>query len=135
MRYRTTFVCLAFSAIAPLAAASGNVAIAVSGANGSGTSPACELSFTAQNGMDRKISALMVDYTAVHQGSGKALQGSTGSATIGGLEPGSSKTFDAGAVQGATCNQVRLKVTKISCPRRGCAPSISQKGLAGIDMP
>ena len=132
MTARPAWILLAIAALALPAAAAGNVEVTAVGTNGSGTQPACELTFTAENRMDRKITALIVEYTAVHAQTGKPLSGSLGSAPIGGIEPGAKRVLQAGSAQGALCNQVRLKITSTQCVTRGCQLGFAHRGVAGF---
>lgn len=121
------------AALAALSAAaqSANVPVTFVGTAGTGTMATCELSVKAQNKMDRKLLALVVEYQALDAASGKPLAGGLNSATVGGLAPGGNTEQPVGTVH-AACERVRLQVTKTQCVTRGCQPGFAQQGLAGL---
>lgn len=135
MSSRRTLIALASASIAFAAAAQpANVTVTFVGAKGSGTMATCELSAKAQSSMDRKITALVVDYKALDAKTGKPLKEGLNSATFGGLAPGSTAEQPLGSAN-AACDRVRLEIVRAPCVTKGCKPTFAQQGLAGLTSP
>ena len=100
-----------------------------------GAAASCLIATTLRNVGDTRISSFGAEIAATHTQTGAALTVPVAMIPFTGVQPGETKEWTALAVSGARCDQVRLRVTRVTCVRRCAAVSWRQDGLAALETP
>lgn len=101
-----------------------------------GATPRCGMVFQVRNVGTIRLSTFIAEFAGTDIRSGAALVAPLSAVSISGVDAGQSKASTMPAqVVGAPCDQVRLRITTVTCIR-GCASvAWTQQGLGALETP
>jgi hypothetical protein len=101
--------------------------------DGGGAAPYCAMRFTLRNVGSRRLGVFAAEITATDMRSGAPLRVPTTTIPFSGVEPDASKEWTTAGAHGAACDQVRLRVTSVTCMTRCESVVWTQQGLGALE--
>jgi hypothetical protein len=101
-----------------------------------GATPRCGMVFRLRNVGTARLSTFIAEFAGTDIRSGAALVAPLTAVSISGVDAGQSRDSTMPAqVVGAPCDQVRLRVTTVTCIRRCEAVAWTHQGLGALEAP
>jgi hypothetical protein len=99
-----------------------------------GAAPSCLLAVRFRNAGERRITVFSADMEAA-DAAGAPLRLNQPQLPFAGVEPGTTRDWSTAAIAGARCDQVRLRVTRVTCSPRCGDAAWRVQGLAAFTPP
>jgi hypothetical protein len=101
--------------------------------DGGGAAPYCAMVFRLRNVGSARLGVFAADIVATDMRSGAPLTVPISTIPFSGVEPGETKEWTTAGATGATCDQVRLRVARVTCMRRCESVVWTQQGLGALE--
>lgn len=122
--------------LAPAAQAQNRVEMrAIATTNAASARPSCDMIARLHNVGTSTLSVFNAEVEASEMSTGQPLRLPLTSIPMAGIEPGATKDWTVMTVSGARCEQVRLRVTRVTCMRRCGSVTWQQEGLGALETP